>query len=96
MYAGQVVETGTVDEIYSRPLHPYTRRLMACVPRVGERSRQMDAIPGLPPALDRLPGGCRFADRCDVAIPACREAAVPLYNLGRRQARCIRVEEETE
>ena len=96
MYAGQVVETGTVDEIYSRPLHPYTRRLMACVPRVGERSRQMDAIPGLPPALDSLPGGCRFAERCDMAIPACREAAVPLYSLGRRQARCIRLDEEAQ
>ncbi|MFO8163402.1 MAG: ATP-binding cassette domain-containing protein, partial [Desulfatiglandales bacterium] len=47
MYAGQVVEVGTVDQIYRKPLHPYTRRLMACVPRVGERGREMDAIPGL-------------------------------------------------
>ena len=93
MYAGQVVEYGTVDEIYRAPLHPYTRRLMGCVPRVGERTREMDAIPGLPPALDDLPGGCRFADRCDMAIEACRSKAVPLFAIGTREVRCIRADE---
>jgi peptide/nickel transport system permease protein len=94
MYAGQVVEVGTVDQIYREPLHPYTRRLMACVPRVGERSREMDAIPGLPPALDALPGGCRFADRCDMAIDACRAAPVALRAVAGREVRCIRAEEQ--
>jgi len=93
MYAGEVVETGSVQDIYRNPLHPYTRRLMACVPRVGERGRQMDAIPGLPPALDDLPAGCRFADRCDMAVAACRKAAIPLENIDGRQARCIRAGE---
>ena len=92
MYAGQVVESGTVDEIYRRPLHPYTRRLMECVPRLGERDRTLSAIPGLPPALDDLPQGCRFADRCDVVMEACRAAAVPLRRTEGRDARCIRVE----
>ncbi len=95
MYAGQVVEYGTVDEIYRAPLHPYTRRLMGCVPRVGERTREMDAIPGLPPALDNLPGGCRFADRCDMAIEACRANPVPLLAIGDREVRCIRADEAT-
>jgi peptide/nickel transport system permease protein len=94
MYAGEVVEMGTVDEIYENPLHPYTRRLMACVPRIGEREQEMDAIPGLPPALDDLPRGCRFADRCDIAIEACRAEPVELRGFGERKARCIRVEEK--
>ncbi len=94
MYSGEVVEVGTVDEIHENPLHPYTRRLMACVPRIGERGRNMDAIPGLPPALDELPTGCRFADRCDIAIEACRAAPVELRDFGERKARCIRVEEK--
>jgi len=93
MYAGQVVESGTVDEIYRHPLHPYTRRLMACVPRLGDRARALTAIPGLPPALDDLPTGCRFADRCDVVTDACREAPVELRGHGAREARCILVEE---
>jgi peptide/nickel transport system permease protein len=93
MYAGQVVEAGTVDQIYRRPLHPYTRRLMACVPRVGDRAREMDAIPGLPPALDALPTGCRFADRCDMVIDACRQAPIELAALKDREVRCIRADE---
>jgi peptide/nickel transport system permease protein len=93
MYAGQVVEAGTVDQIYREPLHPYTRRLMACVPRVGDRAREMDAIPGLPPALDALPTGCRFADRCDMAIDACRRAPVELAAIEDREVRCIRAHE---
>ncbi|MFW5695743.1 MAG: ABC transporter ATP-binding protein, partial [Alkalispirochaeta sp.] len=92
MYAGQVVESGTVDEIYRRPLHPYTRRLMECVPRLGERSRTLAAIPGLPPALDDLPTGCRFADRCDMVIDACRAAPVALHAVENREVRCVRVE----
>jgi peptide/nickel transport system permease protein len=94
MYAGQVVEVGTAEQIYREPLHPYTRRLMGCVPRVGERSREMDAIPGLPPALDALPGGCRFADRCDMAIDACRRAPIELYRVAGRDVRCIRAQEQ--
>ncbi|MFW5828275.1 MAG: dipeptide/oligopeptide/nickel ABC transporter permease/ATP-binding protein [Alkalispirochaeta sp.] len=96
MYAGQVVESGTVDEIYRRPLHPYTRRLMECVPRLGERSRTLAAIPGLPPALDDLPRGCRFADRCDVVMEQCRAEPVALRRVGDREARCVRVEGRIE
>jgi peptide/nickel transport system permease protein len=93
MYAGEIVEIGTVDEIYNNPLHPYTRRLMACVPQIGDRGREMATIPGLPPALDSLPGGCRFADRCDMVLDACRQQTVELRRFGRREARCIRAEE---
>ena len=95
MYAGQVVESGTVDEIYRQPLHPYTRRLMECVPRVGDRARTLEAIPGLPPALDALPTGCRFADRCDKVSDLCRSEPVALRKTAEgRHARCVLVDGE--
>ncbi len=90
MYAGQIVETGKVDEIFRSPLHPYTRRLMACVPRVGAAGQEMDAIPGIPPAIDSLPTGCHFADRCDMVQPECRQLPIPLESRSDgRSVRCI-------
>lgn len=94
MYAGQIVETGTVKEIYERPLHPYTRRLMACVPMIGRAGEPLTAIPGLPPDLARLPAGCYFADRCDLAIEKCRAAPIELRTMSPgRAARCVRAGE---
>ncbi len=92
MYAGQVVESGTVEEIQQFPLHPYTRRLMDCVPQIGEE-KVLNPIQGLPPALDKLPHGCRFAARCNFATDACRAAAVPLISTEGRDVRCIRTKE---
>jgi len=90
MYAGQVVEQGATDEVLSDPRHPYTRRLLACAPVLGQPDRMMDAIPGLPPPVNALPPGCAFAPRCDVAVEACGQAPVPLQRLGdSRAARCI-------
>ncbi len=95
MYAGQLVETGTVNEVFESPRHPYTRRLMDCVPRLGEPERPLDAIPGLPPSVSEPPGGCYFADRCDIAMDACRARAIPLDRLAPgRKARCIRARED--
>jgi peptide/nickel transport system permease protein len=94
MYAGQIVETGTVDAVLYRPHHPYTRRLMDCVPRLGEPERDLDAIPGLPPRVDDLPAGCYFAERCDRVVDACRTRPVPLDEIEPgREARCIRARE---
>jgi peptide/nickel transport system permease protein len=92
MYAGQVVETGTTDEVINSPLHPYTRRLIACVPRLGEPDKRIKAIPGLAPAVNRLPDGCAFADRCDYAVDECRGEPIRLQEveLG-RTIRCHRV-----
>jgi len=92
MYAGQVVETGTVKELYENPLHPYTRKLMACVPKVGEPNQKIEAISGLPPAVNNLPEGCSFAERCDISSDECRQADIQLYDKGfGRAARCIRI-----
>ncbi len=83
MYAGRVVETGTAREIYKKPQHPYTRGLMACVPRLdGALGDRLVPIEGAPPDLSRLPPGCAFAPRCSVAAPGCLTARPGLEDVG--------------
>lgn len=95
MYAGRIVEQGTTDEILATPAHPYTRRLMACVPELGGGRRRLEAIPGLPPVVDKLPAGCAFADRCDKVRAACRQGDITLDEIGAtRRVRCIAPETE--
>jgi peptide/nickel transport system permease protein len=92
MYAGKVVESGTTDEVINSPLHPYTRRLIACVPRLGEPDKRIEAIPGLAPAVNRLPIGCAFANRCGYAKLECRKDHIALQEAeAGRTIRCIRV-----
>jgi peptide/nickel transport system permease protein len=88
MYAGQIVETGATADILSSPWHPYTRRLIACVPNLGSTSRSFQAIPGLPPALASLPQGCTFAPRCDKVRDPCRTGSIPLAGK-ERAVRCL-------
>jgi oligopeptide transport system ATP-binding protein len=64
MYAGSVVETGTVDEVFSDPSHPYTEGLMASVPAVEDKGKRLQPIVGTPPDLARIPSGCSFHPRC--------------------------------
>ncbi|WP_424975758.1 dipeptide/oligopeptide/nickel ABC transporter permease/ATP-binding protein [Dinoroseobacter sp. S124A] len=78
MYAGRIVEQGSTQDILDAPAHPYTAKLMDCVPELGAGRRRLEAIPGLPPVVDRLPAGCAFADRCHKAQPACRAGEVAL------------------
>lgn len=89
MYAGRIVEEGPTEAILERPAHPYTARLMACVPELGRGKRRLEAIPGLPPAVDRLPSGCAFADRCDRVRDDCRQAEIALTREGDRAVRCL-------
>ena len=88
MYAGRIVETGPTEEILAEPAHPYTKRLIACVPELGHGQRELHAIPGLPPAVDDLPPGCAFAPRCDKAQDICRRGEIGLDAVG--QARAVR------
>ncbi len=91
MYAGRIVEIGPTADILDNPRHPYTRRLIDCVPRLGEPDNEPAAIPGLPPAADALPEGCAFADRCDLAVDACRHGEIGLNATdSERQVRCIK------
>ncbi|MEX5599994.1 dipeptide/oligopeptide/nickel ABC transporter permease/ATP-binding protein [Pseudophaeobacter sp. C1-32P7] len=94
MYAGRIVEEGPSEAILNAPAHPYTARLMACVPELGQGRRELAAIPGLPPAVDRLPQGCAFADRCHKAQEGCRAADVLLSDHGAdHRVRCIAPED---
>lgn len=88
MYAGEVVEEGPTADILAAPAHPYTRRLIACVPRLGAGRRKLSAIPGLPPAVDALPPGCAFAPRCDRARADCRTGIVAMRGKTRK-VRCL-------
>ncbi|WP_434034644.1 ABC transporter ATP-binding protein [Cupriavidus sp. a3] len=75
MYGGRLVETATADELYRHPAHPYTRGLMACVPRLdGDTSQPLVPIDGQPPDLTALGPGCAFLPRCRLAQEQCRQA----------------------
>jgi oligopeptide transport system ATP-binding protein len=90
MYAGQVVECGTVDDIFYRPQHPYTRGLLASVPRLDQVAEQaMQAIPGNPPNLLDVPSGCRFRPRCAEAREACRQTPPLWRDEHGRLSRCV-------
>jgi peptide/nickel transport system ATP-binding protein len=68
MYAGRVVESGTVEQVFNQPSHPYTLGLLASLPRLeGDRSRRLSRIPGQPPSLIHVPPGCAFHPRCPFA-----------------------------
>ena len=77
MYAGRVAEEGPVDEVFRRPRHPYTQKLLAAFPNIHADRRTLDVIPGSPPDLRDPPPGCRFAPRCPFVMPVCREVVPP-------------------
>jgi len=88
MYAGRVVESGPVKEVFRAPVHPYTRALLSSIPRMTDRCQRLAAIDGQPPDLAALPAGCAFAPRCPSAFDRCREAP-PMFRPGDdRMARC--------
>ena len=76
MYAGRIVETASVRDLFNKPQHPYTQTLMASVPQM-EKTDRLYAIEGQPPALYALPEGCRFADRCQHARDICQKEYPP-------------------
>jgi len=93
MYAGQIVESGPVEDIFEHPAHPYTRALMACRPEVAEAGQSLAVIPGQVPSPGQWPTGCHFALRCPLADQACEAAiAVDAWENGKHRARCIHVE----
>jgi peptide/nickel transport system ATP-binding protein len=89
MYAGQVVEDGPVEEILTRPWHPYTAGLLGSLPHAAQRKTRLPSIPGRVPSAHEMPPGCRFVPRCGFALPPC-EKPQELERLGDRHVRCWR------
>jgi oligopeptide/dipeptide ABC transporter ATP-binding protein len=81
MYAGRVVEVGSVDQVLESPRHPYTAALLAAVPGTpGQERRLAQGIPGQPPTITNLPEGCSFRPRCSFQRPECRSVTMDLDN----------------
>ncbi len=101
MYAGRIVEEAPVRELFARPEHPYTRGLIASVPKLGSGVSVLPSIPGNVPDLSFMPKGCKFAPRCKFAEDICREKEPELEftdKLENRKCRCLltnKIKEET-
>jgi oligopeptide/dipeptide ABC transporter ATP-binding protein len=99
MYAGRIVESAPVAELFAKPMHPYTRGLLDSIPRLGpeagsRRQARLRTIEGIVPDLRNLPRGCRFADRCSMCIERCTREEPPLEPVAPgRSARCWRAHE---
>jgi len=93
MYAGRVVESGRVEDIFARPLHPYNRALQRSIPALQGKGAELYTIPGLPPDVSKPLPACAFADRCEFAQPECRTDEVVLKEVepGHASA-CVRVQ----
>ncbi len=92
MYAGRIVESGTLRQVLATPAHPYTRGLLASTVH-GERRARLQAISGAPPRLDHLPQGCAFAPRCTLAERTCHERDIaPLTLSEDRMVRCVKAD----
>lgn len=89
MYAGHLVEVAPAAELLQRPLHPYTRALLASVPKLNGAEARLSGIPGTVPRLGNYPAGCRFAPRCAIARPECSQKMPELSEVEKgRWVRC--------
>ena len=70
MYGGKIMEIGPAEDIFARPLHPYTQGLINCVPNIRLEQKELVTMPGSPPDLVSPPSGCRFAPRCPKVMPS--------------------------
>ena len=95
MYLGEIVEMGLSEDLYRRPLHPYSHALLSSIPTLDPaRKRLRIVLPGDVPSPINPPSGCRFHPRCPLAMPVCRSTAPPELKLGAHQVRCHAVSEE--
>lgn len=82
MYAGRIVEQAPTCELFDHTAHPYTKGLMASIPRIGNNPERLHTIPGVVPNLLHLPEGCTFCTRCECAVEACRKEKPALKKVG--------------
>uniref|UniRef100_UPI000494232C oligopeptide/dipeptide ABC transporter ATP-binding protein n=1 Tax=Streptomyces xiaopingdaonensis TaxID=1565415 RepID=UPI000494232C len=95
MYAGRIVETAPVRELYKNPAHPYTKGLLDSIPRLDRKGQELYAIQGLPPNMSRVPAGCAFHPRCPLAHDACRTELPPLHKVADDRASACHSWKET-
>ncbi|MEU9979772.1 ABC transporter ATP-binding protein [Streptomyces sp. NPDC050856] len=95
MYAGRIIESAPVHEIYRAPAHPYTVGLLRSVPRLDHKGRELYAIKGLPPNLTDIPPGCPFHPRCPRARDVCRADVPPLLEVSQDRGSACHFWEET-
>ena len=95
MYAGQIVETGTMRDIVRATVHPYPRGLLASTVHGATRGARLETIPGTPPSLDAAPVNCSFAPRCRFTQPGCLERLPPPVEVAPGHlARCVLAAEQ--
>ena len=90
MYCGNIVEQGSIDQIFDNPTHPYTKGLLKSIPSLETTSQQLYSIPGTVPPLYNLPQGCKFADRCYAVCDTCRTAAPTVFEVEDNHTVCCR------
>lgn len=85
MYAGELVEFGSAEDIYNNPKHPYTQKLLNAVPRLRSTNTRLESIPGIPPDLKSPPSGCRFHPRCPYVMDICKVQSPPYFAFNSEQ-----------
>lgn len=96
MYAGMVIEYASAREIFKDPLHPYTKGLLASIPRKDKDIERLYTIEGTVPSLTSMPNGCRFCERCSYAAERCRTERPKMYRRGERSVCCFLYEKDGE
>jgi oligopeptide transport system ATP-binding protein len=92
LYGGRIMEDGPIDSVFYEPKHPYTKGLLRSMPRLDEKSHgDLPTIPGQPPVLSHLAGGCPFEPRCDLRHNRCKSSVPPLLESGPRRLACHEV-----
>ncbi len=90
IYAGSIMECGSKEDIFLHPQHPYTHGLFGSIPKLDDKSKRLNPIPGLPPDPTNLPQGCPFAPRCAYATDECRRKGVPMLKVSAgHEVRCL-------
>jgi oligopeptide/dipeptide ABC transporter ATP-binding protein len=90
MYAGEIVESGKLAEVFHDPQHPYTEGLLTAIPRNEQRSGDLPTIDGVVPPPWEWPSGCHFAPRCPYATDECTSGEIELRPAGFSLTRCVR------
>jgi peptide/nickel transport system ATP-binding protein len=95
VYAGEIIESGSKEDIFDHPAHPYTKGLFGAIPLLHDNSRRLNPIAGMPPDPSNLPKGCYFSPRCPYAAAQCKSGAIPMKEITPGHfCRCITIEKQ--